>query len=103
MRSLPDDKLVELLRQGNGGALGVLYERHAHDLFVLLFAKLHKRDLAEDVHAELWLRLAGGSSQRRNDSDPEPKPSLLEKFQGGNFRAWFFTCAKNFAVDVLRK
>src|SRR5262249_46401761 len=56
-----------------------LYQRHARPLLAFLAGRV-RRDLLDDVHQTVWLRVW------------ERTP---ERIEGGNFRAWLFQVARN--------
>lgn len=82
MRDLMDEKLVELLLQGQDQALDELYARYARKLY-LFFS--NREDLVHDV----FLRVI--------QSIPQFDP------QKASFRTWLFRIAKNRSIDLLRR
>ena len=64
-----------------------LYEEHARPLLAWLAARVARSDL-DDVHQEIWTKVWAKKRQ---------------SFQGGNFRAWLFTVARNHLADRREK
>jgi RNA polymerase sigma-70 factor (ECF subfamily) len=83
-----DDDLARRSRDGDAGALSLLYTRHAPTLLGYLRRLLPDRDDAEDVLQDTFLRLfeARGTYEGR-----------------GRFRSWLFTVATRQAHDRLRQ
>ena len=83
-----DDELAAVVRAKGPTArecYETLYARHAPLLLAFLRARMG-RD-ADDVHQEVWVRVWERPHQ----------------FQGGNFRAWIHTIARNCMADRARK
>jgi RNA polymerase sigma-70 factor (ECF subfamily) len=75
-----DARLVLRLRAGERGAFDDLYERHAARIYGFLYRLSGRRDLADDLSQEHWLRVARHAGQLREDTD---------------LSAWLFTIARN--------
>lgn len=84
----PDDDLARRSRDGDAGALSLLYARHAPTLLGYLERLLPDREEAEDVLQDTFLRLfeARGTYEGR-----------------GRFRSWLFTVATRLAHDRMRR
>jgi RNA polymerase sigma-70 factor (ECF subfamily) len=91
----PDEQLAALAGRRNTtaelraaqDACQRLYERYAGHLLVFLSSRVHRGDL-EDVHHEVWVRVWAG---------------LDGRFDGGHFRGWLYTVARNAATDHARR
>lgn len=82
-----DDALVEAFRHGDAAAMEALYARYAAGVFSWLAAFLHDRDGAEDLSQEIWIRAIRG----------------IDRYGGGNFKAWLWRIARNAAIDESRR
>jgi RNA polymerase sigma-70 factor (ECF subfamily) len=76
----PDELLLEGLRRGDGAAFAGAYQRHSSEIFRFLRRLCGRRELAEDLFQETWIRLARHGRTLRADT---------------NLRAWLFTVARN--------
>ena len=72
----PDRGGARQARRGDRQALLELYERHRSRLLGFLIGQLRKRDAAEEVFQEVWVKVLGGIEQYRTSRGP--------------FRAWLF-------------
>jgi RNA polymerase sigma factor (sigma-70 family) len=75
-----DLPLLARLRAGDGAAFSTLYERHQALVFRFLLRLCGRRDVAEDLFQETWIRFARHARALRPDS---------------NVRAWLYTVARN--------
>jgi RNA polymerase sigma-70 factor (ECF subfamily) len=82
-----DADLVRRLRAGDVAAFDEAYERYHRRLYGFLARLLGRRDLAEDLLQETWLRLAAHASGLRDDAKLLP---------------WLFTVARNLCTSFLR-
>jgi RNA polymerase sigma-70 factor (ECF subfamily) len=80
-------KLVALLRQGDPNAFDRLYEAYRPRLFGFLARLSGRRDVAEDLLQETWIRLATRASTLREDTRLGP---------------WLFTVARNLYLSYRR-
>ena len=76
----PDAVLVDRLRRGERAAFRDLYTRFAQPSFGFLLRLAGRRDVAEDLHQEVWLAVATHAARLDPDSD---------------LAAWIFTIARN--------
>jgi len=76
----PDAVLVDRLRRGERAAFRELYARFAQPSFGFLLRLAGQRDVAEDLHQEVWLAVATHAARLDPDSD---------------LAAWIFTIARN--------
>jgi RNA polymerase sigma factor (sigma-70 family) len=69
------------------GSFQLLYQRHARPLLAFLATRV-RRDSLEDVQQTIWLRIW---------------EHMDEQFTGGNFRAYLFTIARRYLIDLSRR
>jgi RNA polymerase sigma-70 factor, ECF subfamily len=82
-----DSELIVRLRAGDAAAFDVVYERFHARLFTFLARLSRRRDVAEDLAEETWLRLVHRSGSLRGDTRLGP---------------WLFTVARNLYVSYRR-
>jgi RNA polymerase sigma-70 factor (ECF subfamily) len=88
MRSCSVEReLVDRLRAGEGAALTAAYEQHGEAILRFLVRLCRRRELAEDLFQETWVRLA------RHARRLEPDTQL---------RAWLYAVARNLYRDHAR-
>jgi len=83
-----DPELVSAFKAGDAEALGLLMQRHQAALFGYLLRLTGRRDAAEDLFQEVFLKLVknpGAYNEREK------------------FKAWLFTVARNAAMDLFRR
>ena len=84
---MDDNSLVAAARQGSTEALGQLFDRHWPDAWRAAFVVTGRRDVADDVAQDAFVRAIRG----------------LPMFDEGRpFGPWFRRIAVNRALDVLR-
>jgi RNA polymerase sigma factor (sigma-70 family) len=83
----PGDDLISGLKRGDGAAFDRAYEQYRGRLFGYLSRMARRRDLAEDLLQETWLRLAQRASELDDDTD---------------LGAWLFTVARNLFLSHIR-
>ena len=76
----PDAALVDRLRRGERAAFRELHARFAQATFGFLLRLAGRRDVAEDLHQEVWLSIARHAVRLAPDTD---------------LGAWIFTIARN--------
>jgi RNA polymerase sigma factor (sigma-70 family) len=79
--------LVGRLRQGEAGAFDEVYTQFSKPLFTFLVRLSRRRDVAEDLHEETWLRLVRHAGRLRADTRLGP---------------WLFTVARNLHISYRR-
>lgn len=79
---------VSRLRRGDPEALAALLERYQNRLYRYLLRLVREPATAEDLFQQTWLRVA--ENIRRYDP-------------ARSFEAWFFSVARNLAIDHLRR
>ena len=89
MPDVSDTDLVGRAQEGDVDAVGELYDRHHRDIFRYLWARLHNVHSAEDLTAEVFVRMV----------------THLPRYQprGVPFRSWLYRIAHNLMVDHHRK
>ena len=88
MNNLNDQQLLELCRDGDDAAFGVLVERHQDRLFHSLVSMLKSREDAVDIVQEAFFQ-----AHRK-----------LDTFRGDSaFYTWLYRIATNQALSFLRK
>jgi RNA polymerase sigma-70 factor (ECF subfamily) len=79
--------LVERLRQGDGAAFDEVHAAFNTRLFTFLVRQSRRRDVAEDLLEDTWLRLVSHAHRLRPDTRLGP---------------WLFTVARNLHVSYAR-
>jgi RNA polymerase sigma-70 factor (ECF subfamily) len=79
--------LVGRLRQGEADAFDEIYAAFNKPLFTFLIRLSRRRDVAEDLHEETWLRLVKHAGRLQADTRLGP---------------WLFTVARNLHVSYCR-
>ncbi|MEW6336429.1 MAG: RNA polymerase sigma factor [Acidobacteriota bacterium] len=87
MESPSDAELVERLRAGDAGAFDVAYGQLRTRVFSFVLRLVGRREPAEDLAQETWLRLAGNAASLRADTRLAP---------------WLFTVARNLCMSYWR-
>jgi RNA polymerase sigma-70 factor (ECF subfamily) len=89
LRSLADEELMTLVRDGDARAFEVVFERHADAAFSLAYRMSGRRGAAEDVVQEAFLSLWRNSA--RYDAGR------------GSVRTWVLGVVHNRAIDMFRR
>jgi RNA polymerase sigma-70 factor, ECF subfamily len=89
LRTLADEDLMQLVRQGNASAFEMIYERHSQAAFSLAYRMAGTRGVAEDVVQEAFLALwrSGARYERAR----------------GSVRTWVLGIVHHRAIDALRR
>ncbi len=77
--------LVELARQGDAEAFGMLYDHYHPQVYRFLYYRLGSQALAEDLTSDTFFRALRSMSSFR--------------WQGKDFGAWLMTIARNLTTD----
>src|SRR6478735_6669268 len=80
--------LVELARQGDSEAFGMLYDHYQSSVYRFLFYRTRSSTLAEDLTSETFFRALRSMNGFR--------------WQGKDFGAWLMTIARNLATDHFK-
>jgi RNA polymerase sigma-70 factor (ECF subfamily) len=83
----PDRALVLAVRSGDPVAFGRAHSRYGPRLFNFLARMSGRRDVAEDLYQETWIKLAVHASRLTEDTD---------------LGAWLYTVARNLARSERR-
>lgn len=89
MHNLSSLELITLAQQGDGEAIGALYDVHCQAVFLYFKARLGHQQTAEDLTGEVFRRMLTALPQYRSIDLP--------------FRAWLFRIAHNLLVDHYRR
>jgi RNA polymerase sigma-70 factor (ECF subfamily) len=82
-----DLALVVLLQRGDPAAFGRVYEAYGPRIFRFLARMCVKKELAEDIYQETWIKLALHARRLEEDTD---------------LGAWLYTVARNLARSERR-
>src|SRR6478752_7864286 len=80
--------LVELARQGDAEAFGMLYDHYQGSVYWFLFYRTRSSTLAEDLTSETFFRALRSMNGFR--------------WQGKDFGAWLMTIARNLTTDHFK-
>ncbi len=87
MRDPADRPLVDALRRGDGAAFDAVYARYRARILGFLLRLSGRRDVAEDLFQETWVKLARHAPRLQEDTD---------------LAAWLFRVARNAYVSHRR-
>ncbi len=87
MRDPTERPLVDALRRGDTAAFDAAYARYRARVLGFLLRLTRRRDVAEDLFQETWLKLARSATRLDEDTD---------------LAAWLFTVARNAWVSHRR-
>lgn len=83
-----DEDLISLVENGNSEAFAVLYDRHSRVAYSLAYRMMGKRQAAEDLVQEVFLRVWRATSSY--------------KAERGSVRTWILSIVHHRGVDLLR-
>jgi len=89
MAELINNNLITCARAGDHAAITTIYESYHRDVYRYLFYRVGNEQMAEDLTAEVFLRVIEGLPRYSSGGAP--------------FRAWVFRIARNLAVDHYRR
>lgn len=84
-----DACLIRRAKEGDPCAFGEIYERYQPSVYSYIFYRVGNHGLAEELTADVFVRLVDRVESIRNDEQP-----LL---------AWLYTVARNLAIDSWRR
>jgi RNA polymerase sigma-70 factor (ECF subfamily) len=87
VRDPTERPLIDSLRRGEGRAFDAAYAKYGARVYGFLLRLSGRRDVAEDLFQETWLRLARHATRLAEDTD---------------LRAWLFAVARNAWVTYRR-
>lgn len=87
MRDPSEKPLIDALRRGDAAAFDTLYARYRGRVLGFLLRLAGRRDVAEDLFQETWVKLAGHAPRLAEDTD---------------LAAWLFRVARNAWVSHRR-
>ncbi len=82
-----DQDLVTGYRKGDTKALEELIDRHGDSLFGFIIGMTRKRDEAQEIFQETWLKAI----------------KKLDRYKHDNFKGWITRIARNIMIDRSRK
>jgi RNA polymerase sigma-70 factor, ECF subfamily len=85
---LPDEDLISFVGQGDAEAFTTLYDRHSHAAFSLAYRVMGKRQAAEDLAQDAFLKLWRSATSFRRER--------------GSVRTWLLSIVRNRGIDQLR-
>ncbi len=80
-------RLLEGLRRGDERAFDEIYEAHRTGIFTFVLAMVGRREVAEELCQEVWLRVAARAASLREDT---------------RLAAWLFTVSRNLCLSYWR-
>ncbi|MBT3297468.1 sigma-70 family RNA polymerase sigma factor [archaeon] len=81
-----DNELVDYAKKGDLEAVALLYLKHRNDIRKIGFKILKKEEDVEDLELEMVIKLVDD----------------IQKYQRGNFNAWYKRVTRNTAYNMLR-
>ncbi len=84
----PDEQLLERYLAGDEAAFAILLQRYERPLFNFILRFVRRRELAEELFQDAFLRVIERAHEFRGQS---------------KFSTWLYTIARNLSVDALRK
>ena len=85
---IPEETLVELLRQQNTKAFGILYDNYSSALYGIILRIVDKQEIAEDVMQDSFVKIWKNFTQ-------------YDAAKGRLF-TWMVNLARNLAIDKVR-
>jgi RNA polymerase sigma-70 factor (ECF subfamily) len=83
-----DEALVARYQRGDVAAFEVLLDRHRHGVFRFLCRFVGDAARADDLTQDCWLRFVRAAPRWK---------------EGGRFKTWLYTVARNLATDAARR
>lgn len=81
--------LIAQARQGDSAALSAIYDQYAQKIYVYLYHRLGNREMAEDLTAEVFVRMVEAADTSR--------------FADTSLSGWLYRIAHNLLVDHFRQ
>lgn len=89
LENASDSKLIQRIVQGDGRAVGLLYDRHSASLFPIAIRIVRDRAEAEDILHDAFVSLVDRASQFSESR--------------GSVGAWLVTIVRNLSIDRTRR
>lgn len=87
-RTMSDDQLIRLLKQGNNKSFGLLYQRYFHKVFQTCYSYSRNQDDAFDLAQDVLLKAF----------------DKIHSFEGNSsFSTWLFSITRNHCISYLSK
>lgn len=90
LRAMTDEELVTTYSNGDNFAFDILLSRHKQSVFNYIYFTVRKRELAEDIFQETFIKAIVTIKQGRYT-------------ETGKFRAWISRIAHNLIIDHFRQ
>lgn len=90
LRTITDEQLVLSYSDGNNKAFDILLERHKQSVYNYIYFIVRKKELAEDIFQETFIKAIVNIKQGRYT-------------ENGKFRAWISRIAHNLIIDHFRQ
>lgn len=90
LKTMTDEQLVSDYSNGNNLAFDILLARHKQSLFNYIYFAVRKRELAEDIFQETFIKAIVTIKQGRYT-------------ESGKFRGWISRIAHNLIIDHFRQ
>lgn len=97
-----DRELLESFLAGDSRAFDLLYARHKQAVYSVIRSRLPPAD-AEEVHQEVWLKVAEGRGLEKLLGSRDDVPSRGRLDNAHDFRRWISRIAVNAALDKYRR
>lgn len=89
LHNVSDAELVLRAKEGDHGAFTQIYERYAPAIYRYIYFRLGEAELAEDLQAEVFLRMLEGIHRYED--------------RGWPISAWLYRIARDRTIDVMRR
>jgi len=90
LKIMTDEELVQSYSIGNNQAFDILLDRHKQSVFSYIYFIVRKKELAEDIFQETFIKAIVNIKQGRYT-------------ENGKFRAWISRIAHNLIIDHFRQ
>ena len=87
--NVPDSELVVRAKAGDEAAFTQIYERYAMAIYRYVYFRLGEPELAEDIQAEVFLRMLEGIHRYED--------------RGWPISAWLYRIARDRTIDMMRR
>jgi RNA polymerase sigma-70 factor (ECF subfamily) len=87
--TITDSELVARAKAGDEAALAQIYERYGPAIYRYIYFRVGERELAEDLQAEVFLRMLEGIHRYED--------------RGWPISAWLYRIARDRTIDTIRR